>query len=94
MTKVTVTQDHIDHGKKSDCALCPIALALCNLGYLDVEVHGTFVRLPVVRGRLFIDLPEVATDFIDQFDAHGAIGVSPIEFDLDLPPITPEKPHG
>ncbi len=94
MAKVTVTQDHIDSGKKSDCALCPIALALVEMGYLDVEVHGTFVRLPVVSGRLFMDLPEVAVDFIGHFDTHGAIGVSPFEFDLDLPPITPEKPHG
>ena len=59
---------------------CPIALACKELGLSNVSVGRK--TLSSIQGEAF--LPEIATEFIRQFDNDQA--VYPIVFDVDLLP--------
>jgi len=81
MTAVTVLQEDIDNGKRSDSHECPIALAL-----LRVLPEGSKVSVGVFIARIndttVIDLPREIERWTAAYDMGGA--VSPVTFELDL----------
>lgn len=84
--RVKVTQDHIDRGVRREPCLCPIALALKDLGVDKPNVHFTFVRWEEwgadgIFERLCLpNLPAGARKFVKLFDEGES--VKPFEFDL------------
>jgi len=84
---VKVTQDHIDRGRKGECRLCPIALALSEKGYQDVVVGvpcGTEITVTLSNDGKFQSyiLPQKASYWIEDFDRDKV--QLPIEFDMTL----------
>jgi len=82
--KVKVTQEHISKGTPNNGSCCPIALALKDMGYQDVEVNIddiTFMDGPVYWSCGFT--PSSVDGFITTFDAEGPTGVNPFEFWLE-----------
>ena len=67
---VSVTQEHIDHGKQRTCDDCPIALAILEgiPGLLNAEVMnpnlGFVLLLDTDGGAATLNLPQSARDFI------------------------------
>jgi hypothetical protein len=78
---IKVTQAHIDSGAPNNSTQCPIALALDECGFEDVEVTPFYIKL---RGKgLFkreIDLPNEVTKRIVHFDKEFTM--EPFEFEL------------
>ena len=87
---ITVTQEHIDHGKQRVCDDCPIALAILEgvPGLLNAEVMnpdlGFVLLLDNDGGAVTLELPQVARDFICRFDA--GLDVSPFTFTAEVRP--------
>lgn len=84
---VTVTAEHIQRGKRLDCARCPIALATRPLlvGCEEVEVFATHVEIRVAPGDLVhTQLPHEASLFVARFD--GGLYVEPFTFEMAIPP--------
>ena len=87
--KITVTQDHIDRGKRNDPSNCAICLALRDAGVVveyvtyspDHYTAGIYPNNSTLDGEA-IPLPNVATKFMDYFDSGRA--VRPFTFALNL----------
>jgi len=82
--KIYVTQDHINRGLKSDCARCPVALALgeaLNLPHNRISVDPDEIW---VGGEGVIETPPEVANFVYDFD-EGKL-VHPFEFDLEFAP--------
>lgn len=76
---IQVTQDHINNGGIG-CHECPIALAMIEQGYTEVEV-GKYEACYVEDGkRRHGRLPIKARNFISMFDRN--FEVSPFRFQL------------
>ena len=75
--KVRVTQDHIDRGKRLNPDLCPIAIALADEGWRQVEV-ACGAALSRERSGL---LPVRVSAWVSDFD-EGAT-VKPFEFEFE-----------
>ena len=81
--KIQVTQEHIEHGIPNNCSCCPIALAvqevfprqIVEVGQFDLTVGGT-------KRHLEYELPEEASDFVEQFDMGHY--VRPFDFELEI----------
>lgn len=74
---VVVNENHILQGTKNSCSYCPIARALREtVGYGLPQVGLTCVTL----GHTVYDLPEIAQEFIMNFDFDEH--VEPFEFTL------------
>ncbi len=87
---IHVTQAHIDAGIRSECRLCPIALALQAAISRDVQVmSGSFL---VFGGGGYVAslhaLPEEVSVFIINFDEGSP--VQPFSFEVNIPV---EVPH-
>lgn len=95
---VNVTADHIERGRPTNCASCPIALALKATWKPDVQasthVNETCVVIMIRPPRdsqwepmpkHFIKLPTEAIEFIESFDKYANKEIDPIEFTLDIP---------
>lgn len=87
--KINVTEDDIEHGIKSDCRKCPIALAINTHladGYI-VAVNMTDVFIQRSSNLLsFLHvarLPLTACRFIHKFDCY--LAHTPFDFYLDIP---------
>lgn len=83
--KIEVTDLDIKRGTKRHMFYCPIALAferaLLNSKILYSKLSVTFKQIIVIGGKTATyKLPEIATDFIRDFDSENA--VSPITFDV------------
>ena len=82
---INVTQAHIDNGSPCDGGDCPVALALAD-AYPDAKYIAVGLDFATVDhgGRSFsILLPEVAADFIQDFDAgndENLKGWAPLPF--------------
>lgn len=80
-SKVTVTQEHIANGSKSDCGHCPVALALLEatgadrvfVGYGAINTHNGD------KVTCFM-WPRSVTRFVDKFDEGRP--VKPFTFKL------------
>lgn len=87
-----VTQEDIDKGKRENCSLCPIALALMRKFNLDpsedsldhVSVGITMASIfPVIDKQhksQYFYMPDEASEFIKNFDSK--IPVKPFNFTL------------
>lgn len=75
---VRVEKKHINEGRRSDSARCPIALAL-NEQHPQPEVWSVGTRSAAAYGR-DLNLPEVARRFVTRYDAY--VEVQPLAFDL------------
>lgn len=84
---VSVTQDDILLGKKSNCDFCPVAYAVRRV------VPDKYIKISVGRRWLVlwpndtvicteVELPEVVKTFIKEFDR--GLPVSPFTFEMDL----------
>lgn len=79
--KISVTQEHIDQGKKNDNRACPIALAINDATKTNSASVGWFsCSFHTHLGRVTRSLPVQASRFIDYFD--GGNSVSPFEFEV------------
>jgi hypothetical protein len=88
MTAVSVTAGHIAKGVRHSCRLCPVARALTE-AFPDAEllaVDSAHVAMGEPGRWAEVDLPAVATRFIEAFDHGGP--VEPFTFDLDYPAVT------
>jgi hypothetical protein len=81
--RIEVTAEDIVKGKRMDCGLCPVALAIkratgtaFSVGYMTCCPAGG-----TVRDRL--ELPAEARAFVHDFDCH--MQTAPFAFDLDIP---------
>ena len=83
--KIKITSDDIYHGICNDGDACPIALAVARHipGY-SLQVDAVTVTLFGYDGesQVSFDVPEVASDFIRDFDAIDE-NVMPFEFELE-----------
>lgn len=81
--KIEVTKEDIKNGKRLECDLCPIALAIKRS---DANIESVFVtprHAYITRrseGEKNFRLPDQATIFVLQFDQASA--VEPFEFEL------------
>lgn len=79
---ITVTKQHIKHGRHNDACLCPIALALAE--QCPVEQGDEWVVGPefIVCNSAMHDLPELAQQFIADFDNKRE--VKPFSFEVNV----------
>jgi hypothetical protein len=85
MTVITVTADHIAHGRPGSGRECAIALALWE-AFPDAEDIGVGDFATVLVGdepEMATLLPEQAREFVRDFDDGQP--VEPFTFDLDIP---------
>lgn len=86
---ITVTQQNIDEGCKSEGGNCPIAPAMIAQGYCEVFVNRCVAMYTTQGQRHWRGLPPSAVDFVDAFDGRysgvsGSFtnGAEPFEFRL------------
>lgn len=79
--KVKVTEDCIDNGRRNDCELCPVALALVNSTCVEPAVGSTDADF-TFNGTRYVarKLPKKVQQFIREFDSYYT--VEPFEFTL------------
>jgi hypothetical protein len=81
--KISVTQKHINKGKRAYSDSCPIALAVRELGYPKWTVGSRYIYSPF---DVTIELPKSAQKFIKVFDRRGGRKlVKPFAFIARLP---------
>jgi hypothetical protein len=90
--KVNVTEEHIRRGKKGECSLCPIALALQDqVPYSMVSVgcnKMTYYPDPELRGHWMVaETPEKVSEAILDFDADGKM--TPFSFTVTFEKVNP-----
>jgi hypothetical protein len=87
--KITVTQEHIDRGKRGKCDSCPIALAILDDVSIDEAKVGAIIatisrKKPIISwSRVSTEdyyLPQSAIDFVRKFDDSSH--VEPFSFEL------------
>ena len=90
LTRIEVTQDCIDIGRRGNCVNCPVALAIrphINLTEYYIKVSYTemgiydYNNYYVAAARL--PLPTEAKQFIADYDAN--LIVKPFSFDIEIP---------
>lgn len=77
---ITVTQEHIENGRRGHCWTCPVALAVHSAGYPDAFIGPWTVRLNGFNDMMIL-MPLSAHNWISQFDRQ--IPVEPFSFELD-----------
>ena len=96
LTTVTVNQNDIDTGVPQDCWACPVQKAIRKLTLPDVTVtvgdQDMVVRIWNKDSRFTclpheVTLPDIAINFIEDFDDHGPTAVKPISFQIDMPKV-------
>ncbi len=91
MTKLTisVTQEDIDLGERSNCSRCPIARAgrrAFQIAQVPNDNSFTVTNsciYPVSDSRIEHALPMHAIDFISEFD-NGSPNLFPFSFEIDI----------
>lgn len=80
MTKIEVTQDDIDCGKRLTCDKCPVALAIRRVSRFRWNIYS---RRAIQRnGPRSVDLPPEVSSFIRDFDNRTP--VQPFSFEINL----------
>lgn len=83
--KIEVTQEDIERGTRGHCALCPVARAVKRAMRTE-DVWADGVAIVLTRhgdNRLFLDTPDEAICFMEEFDAGEP--VEPFSFELEAP---------
>jgi hypothetical protein len=86
LTRIDVTQEHIDRGVSKDCLRCPVALAImCHVQPTTSISVGDDAITMLPLGGWFHDqqAPSVVRQFVRGFDRGD--DVVPFSFDLDIP---------
>ena len=89
---IEVTPHHISIGRSGEYNACPVAIALWEAGYRDINVDDEFVKLRQGRKELAFKPPKEMRLFIDAFDNYRP--VKPQIFKLKekyLPIIKPKN---
>ena len=81
MTKIQVTQEHIDKGKRVNPSCCPVALAIRGKTVWIPNVTSMYVTFDEKIYTAW--LPAVAAEFVNSFDSGNP--VKPFEFEMKLP---------
>jgi len=84
---IKVTQDHIDNGRQSMCNFCPVALAIEERlkDGVTVSVNCLGVGFSICGApHTQFPLPDIAREFVREFDCAGRHSVIPIQFDCDI----------
>lgn len=74
--KISITRQHIKHGKRDRATLCPIALACKEKGFKRIKIHYDEFEIDGHIGYL----PQKACQFITAFDK--GLPVEPFTFRL------------
>jgi hypothetical protein len=74
--KISVTQRHLDAGRRKHCDACPVALALREQTGHDWRVGQVYASL----GWHLVDLPRAVVDCMARYDAGKPVG--PFEFEF------------
>ena len=80
--KIKVKQKHIDDGMRKSNSYCPIAMALKDRGYSNINVDQRSMIFETSRSRWYGYLPLVARCFINNFDKKG--DGKPFEFEAKI----------
>ncbi len=87
--KISVTQEDIDHGTASDCATCPVALALKRtLKGNEVIVEEVYAGVNYLyffykkRMVYLCNTPRIVNKFMNDFDMGRE--VSPFDFEVEV----------
>ena len=78
---VTITNDHIQRGMKSNAKYCPIAIALSELYPHRMNKIRVTNGNVTITGVDFYSLPFTAYEFINKFDAGET--VNPFSFEIE-----------
>lgn len=83
--EITVTQAHINAGKRRSYQHCPVALALKDMGYKFPWVAAIDIELDCsVASPKGIATTDELRRFVNDFDVLGPAGVSPSTFKLSI----------
>lgn len=94
MAIIKVIQEDINKGEIRDCNKCPIARALNRIlnfsAFADIKGEVIYIRPTVIDQEWapalqYFKTPEIALDFINNFDCN--ITVYPFEFELNIDPV-------
>jgi hypothetical protein len=68
--KISVTQEHIEKGKRFSCFYCPVALAIRNKNFTEVLVNFEKLRIidPTSRTVYYLPCSQSVKKFIHKFD--------------------------
>ena len=88
MTKIVITQAHIDNGNPVEPSSCPIALALYDIEGIDGQVtvnHG-YIEVTYNRKDISIRTPTAVSAFLDAVDwPNYERGIPrPFTFEIDF----------
>ncbi len=70
---IEVKQEHINVGLKSNCKLCPLALAIKEKTGLETAVGVTIAEIEHAGKYTRYDLPRQAINFIRDFDCSREV---------------------
>jgi len=83
---VKVSQKYIDNGKRKDCHICPVALAIKDIvkpRYRDqIEISNYSIQINPMNYD-YIMLPYRVSNIIIKYDKSGVM--KPFKFILDIP---------
>ncbi len=80
--KIEVTAYHISQGRSGEYNSCPVALALWEAGFRNINIDENMMKLTYGRRNLEIKTPKPIKSFISDFDNFR--DVEPAEFNLSL----------
>lgn len=80
----TISQCHIDNGKKRDPWSCPTALALRDSEYEDAYVNLTYIHVKDNQGKWEVyEVNDKLRKWIWNYDRKGIPGTNPDFFELN-----------
>jgi len=85
ITKVSVTQRHINNGKRNHPTCCPVALALLDAGFVEPHVYGACIQIRKSKHDDHLTELYLSNDlsvFVKAFDVGSP--TDPFEFDISL----------
>ena len=83
--KIKVTQGHINKGEPHAACYCPIALAMIDMGFEDIEVVSNRASGELDGSYYGTDLPVEAQIFVVSFDENPTSAfIKPFEFEVDF----------
>lgn len=81
---ISVTQEDIDRGERSDPYYCPVARATQRATgrHAGVDEHTIFGRIENGTNSMFAELPPEAKEFVEDFDMRRP--VEPFSFEVSI----------
>lgn len=79
---INVTQKNINNGKPCSSGFCPIALALQDMGFTEVDVCYGSTSFKNESGMQLVETSPLMEDFFHKFDE--GLKVEPFSFQLEI----------